>query len=347
VLQLPPVQKALEDEWKMSRDPTRNSWDETAFDSRQKLIEAIPELVRCECRRLDAPRWDGSRHSVPTIDAADPEIRKRLGIVDVELPPNESRKGKLKPVAVATNVEAFEKWLESSRGKASRDSAEKAGRDEPAPKRELTPAEKKQRAADRARQLKDRIADWRHKLLRRLLVRKLADREDSGFRLVLAYAAAPAWRGPSIDFVLEKAAGKRVGGGGFRDGRYWPAVTLLEHEATDWRQPTLPHALVERYAEDLGVDVAGGWAGLQGPAGGKPDPLLEEFFLLHRTEELRELAKELGVHAPRTAGRAGIVKLLLAVMPLRRLKLPQSIKPVAGAKSRVPSARSKVAKGGK
>jgi len=79
---------------------------------------------------------------------------------------------------------------------------------------------------------------------------------------------------------------------------------------------------------------------LQAGSGGKPDPIIEEFFLLHQTEELRALGKELGVYLDQAKNRGAMVKLLLA--KIGRLPLPKSIKPLAI--ERKPKAKMKGAK---
>src|SRR6185436_16713331 len=178
--------------------------------------------------------------------------------------------------------------------------------------------------------------------------------QDSGLRIVLAHAAAgrPAFGGLSVGEALEQVRGAKAPKYGYRDN-WWPVVApisddmsvnqtnanaegvvtaklaqaLLAHETKDNRRATLPHELVEAYAADLGVDVAAEWKELQSTP---PDPMLEEFFLLHQSDQLRDLAKELGKFMPETATRAGMVKLLLISLTggsNTRFKLPKSVKP--------------------
>lgn len=362
VLTLAPVMQALEDDWK-SKDKNRDRWDENAFDSRAKLLLSIEHFVEQECRPLDVKHWNGRDRVVPKIDAADPIVRKQLGIVEVQL---SDGKGKTKTVPVATNVEAFDKVLEGMRSKVTKASAEKAGRDEPTPKRELSAAELKQKAIERGKQRSERIAGWRHKLLRSEVVGCISNGLDNGFRLVMAYAAGPVM-GLSFDDVLSAVTKTKAQHDSYRS-YYWAAVAgsknaddeealtramavrLLEHETSDWRRPALPHALVERYAEDLQVDVAAAWDSLQEMSGSKlaGGELLEEFFLLHQTEELRELAGELGSHLPPSVKtRAQICKLLLSIPQgtTRRLPLPKSIKPVVGVAKGKPAKKGKVKRG--
>ena len=91
------------------------------------------------------------------------------------------------------------------------------------------------------------------------------------------------------------------------------------------------YSFPDAFAADLHVDLAEVWRGLQEPSG---RDLLEEFFQLHQTEELRALAKQTaGVQLSDTMGKGQIVKYLLDVPrgTTRRLAFPRaSIKPVAG-----------------
>jgi ParB/RepB/Spo0J family partition protein len=343
---LPPVMEQLETEWKERKEAIYP--EDSAFTSRNALEDELPAMVDRCCRRIDQERYTSRGYVKPKIDAADDKVRRELGIVEMELP---DRNGKRKTVAVATNVKAFDTLVTSQAASKSKATAEKAGRDSPAAKRELTPAERKQKAAERTETRNDRIAAWRDKLLRDELVGVLMHGQDTGFRLVLAYAAGPVM-GCSFEDVLTAVTKTKAQHQGYRS-YYWAAVAnnedvddqialtrsiaihLLQREASDWRRPTMPHALVERYAEDLEVDVAVAWLSLQETQGNKlvREALLEEFFLIHQTEELRALAKELGVGVPQTANRSTMVKLLLAAPrnSTRRLPLPKSIKPVATA----------------
>jgi hypothetical protein len=249
------------------------------------------------------------------------------------------------------------------------------------PKMAATAAERKEAADKRARQLDEQIAAWRHKLLRRACTLALADGRDDGLRIVLAYAAddSRSWNGLSFGDVLEQVCGREfksswwpvVGGiadplcalHGAQDGQaviLGIAKLILAHETDDHRRPTLPHALVEGYAAALESDVAEEWREIQdvchgGNSDTKREPgglaggdLLEEFFLLFRTEELRELSKELGFYAgPNLKTAADIRKMLLAVpQGTTRLKLPKAIKPLAAAKKPGKAKAKKAAKRG-
>lgn len=349
-LPLTPVMAELEKDWAKRDDPRSR---DNAFESRAALVEQLAQSLEgyhSVCPRIDQSWWMGDRHRPVKIDAADPETVKKLGLVEVALP--SGKKGTTEKVVVALNSKAYFARREAERAATEKRAAERSGREPKAKqKRELSPAEKKKQNADRARQLGERIRAWRHKLLRRACAKAIEDEQDSGLRIVLAHGAQTnlPYGTLTLGEALQEARGIKPSGESWQP-KWWPVVAgivspappgreddeetvvctiaqvLLKHEAKDNRRPTLPFDLVEAYAADLGVDLAAEWGELQSSP---PDPMLEEFFLLHQTEQLRELAKELGKFMPETATRAGMVKMLLAHRT--RFKLPKSIKP-AGKK---------------
>lgn len=277
-----------------------------------------------------------------------PEIEAKLEIVELLVDGKKVRR--------ATNAPAYDKLQIPLIVKAvdakAKTSAEKSSRDKAA-KREPTPAERKEQAAARTRQLGERIAAWRHKLLRRACAKAIEDQEDSGLRVVLAHAAdRVSYGGLSFTEALLQVRGVKPSRHGWHD-EYWPVVAgiqsspaqdddrgviaklaqlILSHESKDWRRPTLPHSFVDSYAHELSVDLKAEWTELQNDElNQEPDPMLEEFFLLHQTEQLRGLAKELGVFADESANKPAIVKLLLGKLrggSNSRLPLPKNIKPL-------------------
>jgi len=344
------MKEDLEHDWK---NRETEQWD-NAFLSRNDLVEMLDSYAEQVAPRIDSKHWIGNKQQKIKLDPADPETVKKLGIVEIELPTGE--KGKTEKTFVATKAEACRELVKQAQAKATKSSAEKLGDDDKPAKRELTAAEKKQKAAERTKTLHARIAAWRQSLIRRELVCKLDDAADDGFRLVMAYLAGRVYTGPTAGELLEKASGvKSVRRD--HDEVYWTCVAdlppgisrnsltrrmalqLLAEEPTDWRRPILPPALVDGYAEDLEVDVDAAWRDLQIAGQGNKlagEDLLEEFLLYHQTEELRELAKEMGKHVPETANRGAIVTLLLSIPrgTNQRLPLPKSIKPLAGVKTK-------------
>ena len=351
------IDEELDRDWK-NRETDR--WD-NAFESRAALNEQLQRIVDEACPRLDRREiWIGSKHHTLKVDVKDPDTIAKLGIVELELPTG--KKGQTEKVPVATNEKAFDKLVAEFKANGAKASAEKAGRDDKPAKRELSAAEKKQKAADRTKQLSERLVAWRDKLLRRVLLEKLDAREDSGFRLVMAYAGDPAHMVLSFGRLLElathtkptrdaanyrnvfwKSVATAIPGMQEADLSLTLAMTLLQQESQNWKSPVIPFDLTAAYAAELEVDVAAAWRRMQEtvrPSSGAGrlagEDLLEEFLLFHTTDELRALALEMGKHVLNStaATKAGIIKTLLSVPrgSNQRLPLPKSIKPLAGVK---------------
>lgn len=359
-LVLAPVDRELDREWKRKDSPTRQSYEGNAFDSRRTLMRAIEHSIRSDCRRLDEKNYIGSSWKAIDIDAANPAIRKELGIVEVELP--DGGRGKTKTVAIATNVKAFDAIKEKQQERAEKKRAERGGRDDKPAERKLSAGELKQRAADRTRQLTDRINRWRHRWLRKLIVARLTSPGESNADECAATEASDkliVWlaTGPlhSMEYGHVKLWLALNGGNQHDVEKNWRAIAQLPcgdlyetakqlaiallsaEERNDWRF-TVPPPVVDGMAEICGIELAEEWDDLQGVPGAKPTAQLEEFFLLHQTEQLRGLAGELKVFAPQTATRGAIVKLLLAkISGTTRLPLPKSIKRLPVVKERQPS----------
>lgn len=339
---------------------------EACWGSREQVENAVGEVLEDYTRPIGNGKFRyTSRHikgancwdytgEYPQLFTLTPELERSLEIVEIEW-----QKKKLR---VSTNPKLYDKLqipaIKQTVDARKKTSAEKAGRDAPLPKRTLTAAEKREAAAAKTRQLSERIAAWRHKLLRRACSQAVEDEQDSGLRLVLAHAAERCVPHGGLNFteaLLEvRKVPPRTRG---YHAEYWPVVagiddclastrdedhegtvvaklaqTILGHESKDWKWPTVPHSLVESYAADLAVDVKEEWKELQGTELTEgPDPMLEEFFLLHQTDQLRDLAKELGVFVSETDAKPLMVRKFVAAITggnNRRLPLPKSVKPV-------------------
>jgi ParB/RepB/Spo0J family partition protein len=369
---LEPVMKALDSEWK---DRDCASWMDNAFHSREDLKTTLENLVDSECRIVSDEHWTGSRHAKLNLDCLTADaVREQLGLVEIEMP-TAKKKGKLEKVLVATETKFFDELLKKQTERSAKAAAKKVGDDEdeggsPAKPKAATAAELRAKAKERAEQLGKHVAAWRHKLLRRECIRAIDQNRDSGLRLLLAHNRYGALHGVSLIDLVEAAIeinGHYVSWKDVapiiepdreREVLKTMAKALLAHEQKDWRYPTIEHDLVEHYAADLGVDVAGAWIYLQAKGGDgyvvldqqESYELLEEFFLLHRTDELKELAAELGVHVlPSLKTRDAIVKLILSVPQgtAKRLPLPKSIKPLPEAKSKAAAKSTAQQKGAK
>jgi ParB/RepB/Spo0J family partition protein len=291
----------------------------------------------------------------PVLFEITPELEQALEIqeFDPSCQWEHRRRGKKdKPLRRATNWKLFDKHqipaIKARVASSGKNKADRAGRDAPVPKRKLTAAELKERRRQMTESLNGRVAAWRHKLLRRACIAAIEAGLDSGLRIVLAAAADEHRPYGALKFgdALEQAQGMKPRTSGYR-AEYWPCVAgvepvadkegeviaaiakrLLLDEAKDWRRPTLPHSLVESYAAAVGIKLEQAWSNLRDEAGRS---LLEELFLLHQTEPLRELAGELGVHVRDGSNRGAIVKILLGKTTMGgHLPLPKCIKPLAG-----------------
>lgn len=353
VAPLKPMLDALDQLFRGKR--VKGCYIDEAFESRRSLEEAIDDLLETVCRLPKNGRYIGGRHQVPKIDLANEQVRKELGIVEVELPSDSRRvgtdaKGKTETVIVATNPQAFDAMIKKLDDSAQKRSAEKGGRDKPAPKRELTAVEQKELRAKQAEQLRDRIAAWRHKFLRRACIANIEAGLDTGLRVVLAHGCAGRnYKGLDFADALEEARSIKPGRSMYRED-YWPVVASIEQADTGktviadlakrilahevdagWRCPTVPYSFVDAYAAAIGIKIPQAWANLRANDAGKQ--LLEEFFLQHQTEQLRALAGELGVHVEAKHNRQAMVKILLGKVSMGgSLPLPKSIKPLATAK---------------
>lgn len=280
----------------------------------------------------------------PILFDATPELEQALDIHDFEIDG--------KTVRLATDAKLYDKHqlpaikeLVDSKQKST---AEKAGRDKPKPKREPTAAEKKENAKKQAEQLRDRVAAWRHKLLRGACIAAIDAGLDSGLRIVLAFAAQDTRGYDALHFrdALTQVRGVKPRSSDYKT-EYWPCVAaigddfradkgddegavvaelakrILAHDGKDWRFPTLPHSLVESYAAAIDVKLPQAWANCS-------RELREELFLLHGSGALRDLSKEMGVFIFNAGSktRAAMAKVLLAK---EHLPLPKCLKPLAAA----------------
>jgi hypothetical protein len=199
---LQPVLDGLDQLFRGKR--VKGTWhNKEAFESRTALEEAIDDMLETVCRLPKNARWVAHKHQVPKIDLANEQVRKELGIVEVELP--SGTKGKTEVVPVATNAKAFDAVIKQLDARAEKRSAEKGGRDDRPAKRELTAAEQKERAKQQGEQLRGRVAAWRHKLLRRACIQAIEAGLDTGLRVVLAHACSGRnYKGLSFADALEE-----------------------------------------------------------------------------------------------------------------------------------------------
>lgn len=294
-----------------------------------------------------------------------PEIEAELDIVEFNVS-EATRQGwygdyhsaKTSKVRRATNVEAYDRiqipLIKEKKDKSLKRSAAAAGgkADKAAAKaKKLTPAQQKLRDKEQAEQLAKRINGWRHRWLRQLIGHAIADGKDNGFRLLLAVAAdtgdyqvriADAFLDATSPHALPIDDWERVEQfHGAKEATIVRgiALQLLQQEGRDEvRYPALSFELIDGYAASLGIDLAAAWRDLQTGITKDFDPMLEAFYLLYTSDQLKALGHELGVHLDQAKTRAAMVKLLMTRD--RVLAMPKAI-PLLKTSKPSPAAKAK------
>jgi len=260
---------------------------------------------------------------------------------------------KPKTIRRATNWKLYDKHQIPAikthvNAKATKQAA-RAGREKPAPKKKLTPAQEQARKAENARQLQLRIDGWRNVWLKELLAEKVPEDKALRDRLLIALALH------SIDFYGFRDAGRdavvaRAKANDAKSGDTYDALVQLGnkfhalHECADAvvqaalrypdrdpRHPSVKFADIDEMALFTGIDLAAEWKRLQEKSKVDEDPRWEQFFQLFLSGQLDPLGDELGVFVAGSKGKDAKIKLLLTRD--RHLSLPACIKPL-GAKGK-------------
>jgi hypothetical protein len=274
------------------------------------------------------------------------------GIASKRKPPVRHQREALRRAAAA----GPRRGRKPKRRRWARTSREKAARSDP----KAEAREKIEAAERRSAQLAAHVANWRQKLLRRAISESIDNGDDSGLRIVLAFACGQ-YRHPSgvpgFGMLLHAQAAPLQAISqwdhvcAFRDNEHGhDELGELAQRMLALDAPTVfEHDFIDRLALDLGLDLEDEWRALQEPVGKTSRELLgadllEEFLLLHRAEELHAVAKSIEVHVP-GATKEKLVEVLLGIPKgsSRRLKLPKSIKPlaIAGGKKATKKRRAK------
>jgi ParB/RepB/Spo0J family partition protein len=359
-IEIPAVAMELEEEWKGDHE---DDW--SAFRSRTQLVDAIENIIRQDTRRMDEERWYqfATKSLLPLFaweGDAHEAVRQQLGIVWMDLA--DGGRGKTKRVAIATDVDAFDRlqkeaW-DAKQSKKTKTAAAKAGDDSPGNSpRKLSAAETKRAAEAKAEQFAARVAAWRHTWLKELVAAKFQDQDWVATKFlmwVLTQAGNYRLR------VRECLEGALAVAGAASQGRYddsWGAIeslklyafsppairdnlpcqrnfqldevlrdfcqSVLLQEDKDARFPLVPHEVVDSLARDYGVDLEGAWLVMQ--SGQQPSDRAEELYLLHPSEQLDALGEELGVYLGMDKTKAAKVKRLVSA---QSVKLPKCVKRV-------------------
>lgn len=271
-------------------------------------------------------------------------------------------KGKTEEVEVATNVKLFDqlqcqaikkKYEAKAKGKAAAAGRAADGGGKPKAK---TPAQLAIAAKERQGQLESDIADWRDSVMRGAIQTAILDaprpksKADGTatldlrlLKLLLSFAAdRPCVRdGYEVENVFFGQLGaelnsmqsedmwellqiKLAGGGDAESLAQWSAMLcgwLVGGDAKHAEPAALSQYTIAALFGEWGCDMAAVWRELYAAK----DPRLEEFYQLHRKDELAELGTELGVHFLGSVGKEGMIKQLCD--RLSPLPLPQVLRP--------------------
>jgi len=334
-------------------------WDESGWSKREEAEEAIDDVAAGCSRSIDAKkkRYRGTDYRVTYPCLADVDAhRDELAIVKI---PVRDGRGKRVTELRATNVELFDK-LQTEAQQQREDQTGKgkgAGREsEPAP---LTPAERKARAEDRARELKEKIRQWRLRFLRYLIWDNLRTISDESLQLQgstvsLRLFVSMAARRLNVERELARACGAKAPKEKWRSPDVWAALKkaaplhceswqieskikaavceyLWDPEAASkWIDlPHLADGEIRDAADELGIDLADAWAT---QAREKESPawwLAAQYFGFHTIEGLERLGKELTVdlsEAPQKKNKIAALLVSHCDAESGPLALPKTLK---------------------
>lgn len=358
IVHIPAILKMFEKEWQDFKKD-----DYSCFEARSEVERQVNQCLAHNVRRLDeeyryssytqhAPKdWpQNAAGNYPCLLELTPELRRQLGVTTVEI----AEKGKPVSVEVATNVKLFEKlqyaaikekFLAKAKQKAKAAGAKAEAGSGPPPK---TKAELAHAAKQRAAHLAGDVQEWKERLMRRSIAAAIREVSETAkvmdwrlLKLTAAFAADPGCI-HSLDTVGFLPALVPGSGNGGRDRDVYELLSEVVDDSKDRsaklvqilrgycaalvvgveeREACLsPETLSGLFAE-WQCDLAGAWRELFDTK----DPMLEEFFELHRKGELQQLGQELGLHLADSLGKPQMLKLLLGrTVPLR---LPQCLQP--------------------
>lgn len=343
VCHVPVVMDALDQSF-TSEDP----WEREHWATREALEEAIDDTVLRETRDLRGSesfirgRWRKVAIDKKTLEAN----REALQIVTLPLPAL-ARSEKREEVEVATNIDLYDQLWKAALAAAEKKGAEKETERSAAESssRDLSPEEKAKRARQQREQLELRIKSWRHAWLASIVAPKLT-RED--IMRLLAWCILRVREYPVANYgdwerqLMEEiyAAGGKAN---YQEAAgHWRAIAeagrapnkktldealgdfcsaILLQPDRDRKTPFIPYEVVIDLADRYGVDLDAEWLALQRPA---PSPLLEQFFAIFSSDQLQDLAKELGVNLVGRKKRWAMAAAF--VSPQKLLQLPKCLR---------------------
>lgn len=348
---IPALMKEFEKAWKRG------------IDSRSHLEQTAKNLVRNLLRDPREKRWFGDypkgiegNHYARQFEIT-PELKKKLGFTTLEVTEN----GKPVTIEVACNVSLYDKLQEAAlwekakartqkKAKAVGKQADAGEAVKPKTKAELEHARKV-----RAEQLGRSIAEWKDRIVRREIAAAIGRTSPADVRLwklavtcLFEPPSEPHYDSPGFAEVL---AGLVYGGG--RKEKRQSEYDLVSHNTDGCPRPLERMArlgglaaafvaqaitdghfweeTIDRLFTEWQCDLEAAWRSLFTDKA----PELEEFFEMHRKNELQELGKELGVHLADNLGKPQMLKILLnrtVPLPLPACLAPPKPKRKKGAK---------------
>lgn len=307
--------------------------------------EILDDVARERTGALNGSHYDHRCGNIKfAVEATDAE-REALGIVQVperygdELEPralNKKLAAKLLATAKAAAIDAAEaKQAKKERGAKLGRGKEKA---------ELTPAQRKARAAEQAKQHENRLTAWFHDWLRVLCAAWLKSGDTSGgfdaARLVMWALIERPVDGQEVydlffggafpdrtrkvsshsrESTLELLCGMTINQA--LDAELSLAVGLLLNENGEprgdtWRPP-VPAETLHTMARAMELDLAAAWRD------DRKSEMRERFWELHSKDQLLALGKELGVPLLETQKKSAMIANLIGQQ--KPLPLPKSL----------------------
>lgn len=378
IIKVPKAMEELEKNWagaKKRREPLFESRQEVVHAIKNLLrnhTRRLDETRYYNEWQHNLPRGSSGDYKC-LLDLNNAAIAASLQLVELDVPSDD---GKSVKTQVALNVKAFDKQqldaikrnFEAKQKKKTTAAGKSADKAE-AKERTLTPAERKAAAAKKSEQLAKRVKAWRHEWVRSLCAERIARLNEDDpvllkFAIWILSCCEPRTDG-SLRNRLVRNFGGKPGGYHVEIGAVWKAFDHLEEmpmmvalrnlccqslyiESSNEDFPLIPHVVVDGLAADLGLaSLEDEWWELQERAikrdtaadGSSEQERYKRFFALHQTDQVEELATELGVDVSQEKGKQAKIDRLIAT---KGLPLPQSIKPVVAAAKR--SAKKKGAK---
>lgn len=367
IAKAPPVLVEINKQWEADdeqplRHLTREAFTDRVLSITEEATVSADPTKKAHYSGYDFDAgWDAFESGYYPILFDVDAVRDQLAIVELSVWGDYDRRaGKRRVVSEPriTNFALFKKLQlaelkKQKKKKAAREDAKdaKKAKQAKAAAKELTPAEKKRRAAEAAAQHAKRLERWRLAFTRFNVAAALDDADERvAFRMALFVMVGPinhGYRDQAIRTAFGKSERAYGSGTSWRDiakdanpidtiggvakALLWPT----QADPFDVDDYKLPSEVIEGVAAQCKFDIEKAWGDAQKDMPTGAGLLYQKFFELHSKDQLVALGKELGVHIAENASKSTAVKLFTAVV--RHLKLPSCLK--AKAKGKMKSAK--------